>query len=365
MAADAQQMGRYLSPADVEAIALGAGVLGSGGGGDAYLSALLVREALRRGERIRLIAPEAVPPGGLVIAVAQVGAPVVMQEKLARGTEGGEAFAALETHLGERAVAVACDEIGGTNSMTPLLVAANLDIPVLDADAMGRAFPDLYMDTLSIYGAAGVPCALCDDAGNLTILPASRDAAATERLGRAITLAMGGLAYLARPAPRDADLRRTLIPGSYSRTMAIGEALRRSQGEGDLARLDLSALGGRVLLHGTVTGVERRPARGPVHGTVTVEDQAAGDILHIEFQNEYLLARRGATVAAVVPDVIGLVDDETGEPISAEAIQAGRHVVVLGIRADARLTTPLALRSIGPAAFGYDVEYQALPIPGT
>jgi DUF917 family protein len=352
MAADAQQIGRYLSPADVEAIALGAGVLGSGGGGDPYLSALLVQEALRRGERIRLIAPEAVLPGGLVIAVAQVGAPVVMQERLARGTEAGEAFAALETHLGERAVAVACYEIGGTNSVTPLLVAANLNIPVLDADAMGRAFPDLYMDTLSIYGAAGVPCALCDDVGNLTILPATRDAAATERLGRAITLAMGGLAYLARPAPRGADLGRTLIPGSYSRAMAIGS-------------MDLGALGGRMLLHGTVTGVERHPARGPVHGTVTVEDQAAGDVLRIEFQNEYLLARHGASVAAVVPDVISLVDDETGEPISAEVIQAGRYVVVLGIRADARLTTPLALRSIGPAAFGYDVDYQPLLIPGT
>ena len=61
-----------------------------------------------------------------------------------------------------------------SSAQTPLLVAANLNIPVLDADAMGRAFPDLYMDTLSIYGTAGLPCALCDDAGNLTILPATR-----------------------------------------------------------------------------------------------------------------------------------------------------------------------------------------------
>ena len=85
-------------------------------------------------------------------------------------------------------------------------------------------------------------------------------------------------------------------------------------------------------------------------------------MLRIEFQNEYLLARRAATAA--VPDVVSLVDDETGEPISAKAIQVGRHVVVLGVHADARLTTPLALCSIGPAAFGYDLEYRPLPILG-
>lgn len=323
-----------------------------------------MREALRRGGSIRLIEPEAVPPDGLVIAVAQVGAPVVMREKLARGTEAGEAFAALERHLGERAVAVACDEIGGLNSMTPLLVAATLDLPVLDADAMGRAFPELYMDTLSIYGTAGVPCALSDDAGNLTILPATRDAAATERLGRAITLAMGGLAYLARPAPRGADLVRTLIGGSYSRTMAIGAALLRARDQGDIGLLDLGAVGGRMLLQGTVIAVERHPARGPVHGAVTIEDRAAGggDALRIEFQNEYLLAARAGAAVALVPDVISLVDDETGEPISAESIQAGRHVVVLGLRADGRLTTPRALETVGPAAFGYDHEYRPLPL---
>jgi DUF917 family protein len=94
-----------------------------------------------------------------------------------------------------------------------------------------------------------------------------------------------------------------------------------------------------------------------------VEGHRPGQLesLRIEFQNEFLLARHDDRVVAVTPDVISLIDDETGEPISAEAIQAGRHVVVVGISADARLTTALALRSVGPAAFGYDLEYRPLP----
>jgi DUF917 family protein len=102
-----------------------------------------------------------------------------------------------------------------------------------------------------------------------------------------------------------------------------------------------------------------------MHGAVSIEGRGDGHvgIMRVEFQNEYLLARSGTDVVAVTPDVISLVDDETGETISTEDVQTGQHVVALALRADARLTTPVALRSIGPAAFGYNVEYQPCMAP--
>jgi DUF917 family protein len=36
-------------------------------------------------------------------------------------------------------------EIGGMNGIDPLLTAAELGIPVIDADLMGRAFPELQV----------------------------------------------------------------------------------------------------------------------------------------------------------------------------------------------------------------------------
>lgn len=349
-----------VSAQDIEEIALGASVLGSGGGGSTYLGRLLAIGALERGLSIGIIPPMAVADGALMIAVAQVGTPMVFNEKLARGTEGCQAFRALEQHLGDRAAAVVCNEIGGINSITPLLVAAHLGVPVLDADAMGRAFPELYMDTLTIYGAATVPCAFCDDEGNVVILPATRDAAATERLGRAITVALGGLTYLARPVSQGSVFRRAIIPGSYTKARAVGRALRQARRQQQLPTVDLAPLGGRVFFHGLIVAVERQSAPGPVHGAVSIDGRGDGQtgIMRIEFQNEYLLARSNTDVVAVTPDVISLVDDETGEPISTEDVQVGQHVVALALRADARLTTPVALRSIGPTAFGYNVAYQ-------
>lgn len=349
---------RQLDAEDVELIALGAGVLGAGGGGSTYLGRLLALDAVRRGQSIALCAPRAIAPGALVVVVAQVGAPVVLAERLARGEEAAQACAALEAHLDEAAVAVACEEIGGINSMIPLLVAARRGLPLLDADAMGRAFPGLHQDTLSIYGSPPPPVAMCDDEGNVAIYRAA-DAAATERLGRALTTAMGGLAHLARPVPRDLTLDRALIPGSYSRARAIGMALRRARQRGDLAGIALADAAGAVLCAGSVQSVERPAPDDPIRGVVSIAAHGNGfnGAVRIAFQTEYLLVWQEGTLRAATPDAIAVLDEETGEPISTDALQVGLHVVVLRLAADRRLTTEHALRTVGPAAFGYDARY--------
>lgn len=72
-----------------------------------------------------------------------------MVEKIARGTETLAALRALEAHLGRRADATMPIEYGGMNSMIPLIVGARAGLPVIDADGMGRAFPELQMETCS------------------------------------------------------------------------------------------------------------------------------------------------------------------------------------------------------------------------
>ena len=41
--------------------------------------------------------------------------------------------------------AVFCAEIGGSNSMEPLIYGAYNNMPVVDCDEMGRAFPELQV----------------------------------------------------------------------------------------------------------------------------------------------------------------------------------------------------------------------------
>lgn len=353
-----------LDAEDVQLIALGARVIGSGGGGDPYVGKLLALSALRSGLHVPIIPLDTLADDAPVIAVAQLGTVTVLAEKLATGDEVYCAFAALEHYLSAQAAAVLCYEIGGVNSMLPLTVAARRGLPLIDADVMGRAFPEVQMTMLDIHGAPSVPAVVCDDRGNVTIIAATQDVLWTERLARAMTVAMGGVAYLARPVARGADLKRVAIPGSYSRARALGAALReaqRARARGDEA---LAPLGGRLLVRGVITGVERRTSNGVSRGTAIVQDQnhALDGSYCIEFQNENLVVRRGAAVVATTPDVICVIDEETGEPADTEDLEARLHVAVVGFSAHAALTTPEALRSLGPGAFGYDVPYQPLAL---
>lgn len=358
MAANAWQ----LTSEDIDLIALGAGVLGTGGGGNPYLGKLMALRALHEAGSITVISPEALGDTDLTIAVSGMGAPTVGIEKLERGTEAYEAFTALERHLGEEAVAVVCGEIGGANSMTPLIAAARRGLPVVDADPMGRAFPELQMDTFNIYGVRASPAALCDDKGNITIFAATQDALWTERLGRVVTIAMGGHAGLAMPVLRGAELKRAAIWNSYTSARSIGAALRAAQREKRRPETALQPLGGRLLFRGKITDVERRTTGGFARGALVVQGHAddVGATMRIAFQNENLIAWRDDRVVATAPDLICILDDDTGEPTGTETLRFGLRVAVIGFPADPKLTTAKALRVVGPAAFGYDLPYHAL-----
>ncbi len=62
-----------------------------------------------------------------------------------------------------KATALFSPEIGGSNGIEPLVLAGQLDLPVVDADGMGRAFPELQMYTPAIYGLDPTPAVLVDE----------------------------------------------------------------------------------------------------------------------------------------------------------------------------------------------------------
>lgn len=349
-----------LSVDDVEHIALGAGVLGTGGGGNPYLGKLVVQGAIRDGAVITIIPPDAVGDDDLLIAVSGMGAPTVSIEKLSRGNEATVAFRAIEAHLGERARAVVCGEIGGGNSMTPLEVAAQVGLPVIDADPMGRAFPELQMDTFNIGGVSTTPAGLADEKGNVLILARTQDPLWTERLGRVVTVAMGGSAGLAMPVVRGRQLKEAGIWGSYTLAHRIGVAVRRARREKIRPEAALAPLGARLLFRGKIVDVRRETTGGFARGMAILQGivDDSGSTLRVAIQNENLVAWRDDRVVITVPDLICILDDDSGEPIGTEVLRYGLRVCVLAFAADPKLTTAAGLAVVGPRAFGYGLTYR-------
>ncbi|MBW3634788.1 MAG: DUF917 domain-containing protein [Chloroflexi bacterium] len=352
----------------LDALEIGAGILGTGGGGNPYLGKLEVVQQLRAGKTIQIFSLDEIPDDAFVTTAGGMGSPTVSIERIGRGDECVQAMRALERHLGRRFTHVIAGEIGGANSMRPMIVAAYMGIPVIDGDGMGRAFPELQMDTFSIYGVAPTPGALADPHGHEVVFDKIANAVTLERYARAVTIQMGGAAGYAFPPMTAEEVRRTAIPGTVTLAIEIGRAVRAARAAlANPVDAALVVTGGQRLFHGKIVDVERRLLGGFARGLLRIEGTGpdTGRSLRIDFQNENLIARTGTgEILAVVPDLICLVDEDSAEPITTEIVRYGLRVVVLGIPAPEMLKTPKALEVIGPTAFGYpDVPYN--PLPGT
>ncbi len=355
----------YLSEHDLEYIALGAAILGTGGGGNAYLGKLRAWEQLRAGRRIRVTPPEALQDDDLVIAVGGIGAPTVGIEKIEKGDECLQAVRAIEKEVGRPAAALMTDEIGGANSIEPMIAAALADLPIVDVDGMGRAFPELQMNTFFIYGLQPWPGALCDEKGNTVVFTDVQSPLWLEKLARAGTVAMGCTAGFALPPLTGRQVNEWGVKYTVSQVWRLGKTVVQARAEKrDPVAAILAQEGGKLLFGGKIVDVARWTTEGFARGRLEIEGFAAyaGTALQIEFQNENLIARvapRGEIVATV-PDLICIVDTETGRPISTEETRYGLRVSVLGLPCTPLFRTREALAVIGPRAFGYDVDYQPL-----
>ncbi len=347
---------------NLESIAMGAGILGTGGGGNPYIGQLRARQAIRERGPVRILDPEELPEDSQVICVGGIGAPTVGIEKV-RDLQSLYALQAIEEFTGKKATALISNEIGGSNSVEPLIPAAMTGLPVVDADGMGRAFPEFQMKTFFVYGVPWCPMAIADEKGNTVVIPETISPAWAERLARAITVQMGCVACYAIAPMTAEQVRRTAVLNTLSLARNLGDAVKeaRLQSEDPLSAI-LSTCPGKILFSGKIADVDRRTTAGFARGRLSVEGLGDnnGERLTIEFQNENLIARRDGQVVCTVPDLICVVDSETGEPVTTELLRYGLRVTVLGFPAPSLWTTPEGLAVAGPRVFGYETDYSPI-----
>lgn len=347
---------------DLDAIAIGAALYGTGGGGDPHIGKLLAQRAIRQRGPTRIITLDELGDDDLIASVAMIGAPAVMLERLAETGPLITALRALEEKLGRKVAALFSIEVGGLNSVIPFSVATELGLPLVDADSMGRAFPQLDMTLCALQGISPMPLSLADEKGN-TLLINAIDNAHLERFVRSITMDMGGCCYSALYSMTGAQAKASLVEGSISMTQRAGQALleARSRHLDPVSEL-VRVTNGHCLFKGKVTDLQRKIDGRWSKGEASIAglDEHEGHCATLLYQNEFLIARIADKVLASTPDLICTVDLETGEPITAEQVRYGLRVAVLGIPCVPMWRTAAAINLVGPGAFGYEVAYQTV-----
>ncbi len=353
---------RTITVADLADLSVGATLLGTGGGGDPYIGSLMAEAAIGRYGPITLLDVDELPDQGLVIPAAMMGAPTVMVEKIPNGGEVLTAVSNLERTLNQKAVAIMTIEAGGINSMIPLAVAAQMGLPVIDGDSMGRAFPELQMTSFHVHGIRATPMALVDEKGNHLIIEAI-DNAWTERLARTATVAVGGAAIIALYPMTTKEAKRAMVRGTMSKAIELGRLIRDGHLSVDEKAIQLARdYGGIELFSGKVADVERHSGDGFARGTLSCTGLGpyAASVLRVEFQNENLMALRDGSVVATVPDLICVMDRETLMPITTEALTYGHRVTVYAFPCDPVWRTSKGIKTVGPRYFGYQVDHTPL-----
>lgn len=340
---------------DVDALTRGCAVLGTGGGGDVYANALEAKHAIASYGPVRLVTLDDLPQQGILMPVGGIGAPTVGAEKLGSGDEVEFLQSAVENILGKQVVGLMASEIGGGNGLYPIAAAARTRLPLVDGDAIGRAFPEVHMISMNAAGLLPELIVLCDERRNVVALrPIDGDWA--ELLARAVAEVFGGSAAMADYVMPVSRAHGAIIEGSITTALRIGRAVI---GAADPVAALIDAVDAVKLIEGKVIDVERRTAGGFVRGSVVVEGYGADSdrLVRIEIQNENLVALEDGEVLAIVPDLITLVDSQSADAIPTETVRYGQRVAVLAFPSAPIWRTPAGMAIAGPRAFGYDIDF--------
>jgi DUF917 family protein len=350
-----------LSLDDIEALAVGAWILGTGGGGSPYLGLLNMRRLYAEGYRVRLMPPEALADDDWVAVVSNMGAPLVGQERLTDSRTIARAVTLMEEHRGIAFRAIMALEIGGGNSIQPLMAAAHLGKPVVDADTMGRAYPEAQMTSVAVGGLRPYPLTTVDCRGIEAIVEKVPSWKWMERVSRKICVEYGSIASTCKAPRTGSEVKDWSIPHTTTKAIAIGHAVRNAQTKhDDPIEAILSVEPGKVLFRGKVVDVERRTTEGFLRGRAILSglDEDRNTRVAIDFQNEWIVAWRDGEAMAMSPDLICVLDSVAGEAVGTETIRYGQRVTVIVLPPPVVFTTPKGLEYVGPRAFGYDLDYK-------
>ncbi|MCA0939918.1 DUF917 domain-containing protein [Yangia mangrovi] len=348
---------------NIEALATGAWILGTGGGGNPYLSTLNLRRLYAEGARIQILQPDELEDDDMVAVVSGMGAPLVGQERLKDPRHMARAVELMEDYLGRPFRAIMALEIGGANALSPFLAAALLGRPVVNADCMGRAYPEAQMTSFAIGGLSMFPLSLVDVRDNEVIVTRAESWKWMEKVSRAVCTAVGSTAATCKAPRTGREVKDWGIHDTITQATELGRVVLEARARHDdpvAAVLDHAK--GKQIFRGKIVDVDRTTTGGFLRGKTVIEgiDADRGATLELAFQNEWAVAFRNGEPVAMTPDLLCLLDSVSGSAIGTESVRYGQRVSVVALPAPEILTTPAGVAAVGPRAFGYDIDFKSV-----
>lgn len=361
---------KKLSRQDLADILHGAAILGTGGGGELSEGLTMIDDALAQGKEFILVDLDEAPQDALVCTPYMLGAISALPEeeerlykRLPRNSEHAilAAYRRFQDYLGREFYGTISCELGGSNTAAAFYAAAMSSAHIIDADPAGRAVPEITHSTYYLNDLPAAPIVMANEFGEAVICENVIDDARAEHIVRALSKVSRNSIAAIDHALEIREIRDAVIPGAISLAMNMGRKWRKARAQGDdIAETIATEGAGFVAFRGTVSTCDWETRDGFTFGNVGISGSGDfdGDTYRIWLKNENMIGKLNDEVHATIPDLICLIDTETGEPVTNPNYYRSQAVAVVVLPAPEPFTSSKGLEAFGPAYIGLDQPYQ-------
>ncbi|MEV8170140.1 DUF917 family protein [Microbacterium sp. NPDC077486] len=309
---------------DLEALARGYALLGSGGGGSTTMLELILDTTA--GWPLEVSPVDALDPGTPCLGVAFVGSTMLLGERMPGAAPFAPLLRAVERWLGHPVPAVCSLEGGGMNGLAPLTLAGSHT--VVDADCTGRAVPGLDQMSLFVDRVPGLVFACETGADGVALVEATRSIDA-ERVVRSAIIQAGGVGCAVLAGFTVGDLREHAIADHLARALALGRSFLAHRSAPLPVLADV--LGGTLLAEGRIVA---GASSGTDPHVNAVEIAGLGGAVHrIVTRSETLAVLTDGLLVAAAPEIIVLLDAVSREILEVTELAPGRTVAAVALPA--------------------------------
>jgi DUF917 family protein len=155
-----------------------------------------------------------------------------------------------------------------------------------------------------------------------------------------------------------------VVRGTLSLCANLGRTLRETRSiNADPVSAITKMLGASIIFNGRVKDIDRRTVGGFARGSARFDglEEWRGHTFKLDFQNEFLMAERDGEIICTTPDLITLLEAESGNPVTADALRYGLRLVALAFPCNPQWQTQEGIALVGPRYFGYNTDYMPYP----
>ena len=351
----------------------GVGILGTGGGGDPVgFGKPMVDWDYAKGRVYELTPPSEIKDDAFIVCGGYMGSVSAftsigdMLEKWEERYELHEAMKMSEKISGKKVNHLVPFELGGTNTTVMLSLAARAGITSVDGDGLGRSAPETQMVSFVGYGISLTPMPVVSKNGSIVIVEKTSSPALADEIGRFAVVQDGGAGANNHYSQSGAELKKSVIPNSISKSIKLGEGVRDANEHGnDPIDAFIDIMNGTMLAKGEITSVEGEDRAGHWHVSASIRPEELKGVLEITVKNEYMMARYDGKPVVMFPDLICLHNPNTAHGIMSSDLKEGLDVVVTAVPAHERLryaaNTDIGRTAFAPDRYGHpELEYKPM-----